>query len=96
MPSPRAIIKKSKRKEDWKSARQEWPEVGQTVDVIATIMCTAKLLSAKPHREWLVKADETNITEIKFWKEIGDIPKPTPLPDAIAEYKIAKPTKYMN
>lgn len=72
MPSPRAIIKKSKRKEDWKSARQEWPEIGQTVDVIATIMCKATLLEAKPHRIWQVHTPTSETEEVKFWKEIDN------------------------
>ncbi len=70
MPSPRAIIKKSKRKNDWKSARQEWPEEHQVVDVIATIMCKATLLRTKPHREWAVYCECPEATEVKFWKEV--------------------------
>ena len=72
MPSPRAIIKKSKRKENWVSARQSWPGVGQTVDVIAMIMTKATLLEDKPHRVWQVHTPLSACEEVKFWKEIDD------------------------
>lgn len=70
MPSPRAIIKKTKRKDNWHSARQEWPEEGQQVMVIATILCPATLLETKPHRIWDVFTNNSECEEVKFWKEI--------------------------
>lgn len=70
MASPRAIIKKTKRQDNWHSARQEWPEEGQQVMVIATIMAPATLLETKPHRVWKVQCESSECEEVKFWKEI--------------------------
>ena len=72
MPSPRAIIKKKKRKDNWHSARQEWPEEGQEVMVIATILAPAILMETKPHRIWNVQCEASHCEEVKFWKEIDD------------------------
>ena len=69
MPSPRAMMKKMKRKQDWHSARQMWPEVGQTVNVMAMVVCKATLKEAKPHRIWDVHLDASQCEEVKFWLE---------------------------
>lgn len=72
MPLPRAMIKKMKRKEKWISARQKWPEIGQTVKVMATIVTTATLLQDKPHRIWNVHTPQSECEEVKFWSEIDE------------------------
>jgi hypothetical protein len=72
MPSARAIIKKSKRKNDWKSARQEWPHQGVIVDIICTTITKGYLTATKPHRVWQQANADDKIFEVKFWKETDD------------------------
>lgn len=55
---------------EWHSATESLPEIGKTVEVLATMITKASLLSTDPKQMWQQEQDAADAqTEVKLWRE---------------------------
>ena len=57
--------------QQWKSATEELPEVGKTVEVLCTMITKASLVGLDPKQMWQQEGTMDDAqTEVKLWREI--------------------------
>jgi|GEM_PF-7043466 len=57
----------------WKSATEELPEIGKTVEVLATMITKASLVGTDPKQMWNQDEEmaEANV-EVKLWRYLDE------------------------
>jgi len=57
----------------WKHCGEELPPVGQTVEVLCTMITRASIVSLEPTQQWKQDQDVSEaVTEVKLWREIDE------------------------
>jgi len=57
--------------QQWKSATEELPEVGKTVEVLCTMITKASLVGLDPKQMWQQEGTMDDAqTEVKLWREL--------------------------
>lgn len=57
----------------WKSCTEELPPVGQSVEILATMITKASLVGTEPKQLWNQDEDMSEAqTEVKLWREIDE------------------------
>lgn len=59
--------------QDWHHCNEKLPEIGQTVEVLATMITRASLVGTDPQSVWAQEQEMQDAqTEVKLWREINE------------------------
>ena len=57
----------------WRATHEELPEIGKTVEVLATMITEASLVSTEPKQMWNQDQDLADAQiEVKLWRYVDD------------------------